>query len=77
MNYKIVAVLCDMDDLSLYKVPIELYKEMISFLGDVRFPKFQKIYDALCEDDVDPKIQELYERLYQCEIIECDLIQEY
>lgn len=77
MNYKVIAILCDRDDLSLYKIPTELYNEIRSYLNDEPFPRFQKVYDALCKSNVDSKMREFYDKIQQCDIIDCQLIQEY
>ena len=77
MDYKIIAILCDMDDLTLRKVPIDLYNEIRTYLNDEPFPRFQKLYDSLCFDDVDPIVREFYDKICKCDVIDCELIQEY
>jgi len=79
MEYKIVGILADMSDLSLYKVPIELYEEISDYLGRP-FPEFQKLYDELCKDEEsqDIKLVEFYRKIEEdCEYMDCDLIQVY
>lgn len=78
MNYKIVAILCDMDNLTLYKVPNELYSQIRLYLNDEPFPRFQKVYDALCKDEEDPKMRDFYDKIESCDKInDVQLIQVY
>lgn len=80
MKHKIIAILSDLDNLSLHKVPIELYNEIRAYLNNEPYANFQKLYDDMCKRDKekqDPKMRQYFELIEQCETEEVDLIQTY
>ena len=84
MNYKILAVLSDISDLEVKKVPEDLFNELYVYIKQKFNPNgisapFQKLYDNLCQDQErqDKKMVEFWKRLEDCETINCDLIQVY
>ncbi len=82
MNYKFVVILSDLSNISLYKVPLELYNRIENYLNKISghgFPDFQKLYDNLCKDDedIDKVMEVLYRELENCEEINCNVIQVY
>lgn len=83
-NYRILAVLSDIDNLKVKKVPKDLFEEMELYLKQKFNPhgisiSFQKLYDNLCQDKEkqDKKMVEFWNKLEDCETINCDLIQVY
>lgn len=80
MDYKIVIILSDLSCVTLYKVPMNLYTEILNYLKkDSGFPSFQKLYDNLCKDeeDQDSNLKSYYESIENCDTIDGTLIQVY
>ena len=76
---KYVSILSDMDSVELKAVPDELYDRIIAFVNPTNypFPNLQPLYDNLCNDDIDPVGEKLWDELNECENLDCDLIQVY
>lgn len=83
INMKYIVLISDLDCVEIKEVPDELYERIrewlkVLFPMDEPFPKFQKLYDNLC----DPRLKDksgklLWEELEECKNIDAELIQQY